>query len=160
METRRKLKYALSSGQSEEGLTLIEMLVALNVIMGCVFFFSLALSQIQSVRASISDDRQIEWHLFLNMLEHDLRDTVLKDVWSTGFSVTKVEKGILLNKSVSYDVHKKIYRRVVNGEGHQPVLTKVKAFKVQQNNNQIQLDVTFENDESYNAWIKVEVLNE
>lgn len=160
MEAKRKLNCSLLYGQSEDGLTLIEMLVVLNVMMGCILFFSLALSQINSVRASINDDRQIEWHLFLNQMEYELRDKVLVNVTSTAINVKQIKDGMVQNDSISYNLFNNMYRRTVNRSGHQPMLTKLKTVKVQQENNQITFDVTFENDESYTARFKVEVLNE
>lgn len=136
------------------------MLVALNVMMGCVLFFSLALSQIQSLRSHIEDDRQIEWHLFLNQMEYDLRDKVLVDVRSNAINVKQVKDGVIQTDSISYNHYNNMYRRTVNRSGHHPLLTKIKIIKVQQVEDFVQINVTFENNEAYQAKLKVEVLNE
>ncbi len=160
MVTKQKLNCFRSNGQNEDGLTLIELLVALNVMVGCVFFFSLALTQIQSVQATISEDRQIEWHLFLNQMEYELRDKVLVSKTASTLNVKQIKDGVIQNDSISYNLYNDMYRRTVNRTGHQPLLTKLKTLKVQHDHTLLRIEVTFQNDESYSARLKLEGLNE
>ena len=73
----------------EEGFTLLEVLLTLSIISLCVLLFSMAITQIKTVRASIKDDRQIEWHLFLNSMEYDLIGSEFIEVTNTNLSVSK-----------------------------------------------------------------------
>lgn len=160
METDQKLKYSLSSGKNEDAVTLIETLIALNVLMGCVLFFSLALTQIQAVRTTLNDERQIEWHLFLNQLEYDLRDKGLVSHSSQSINVKQINEGVVQSDVISYSLSNTMIRRTVSSKGHQPMLTKVKSLNVGRKDDQLLLKVVFENNESYSARVKVAVLDE
>ncbi|GEN51291.1 competence type IV pilus minor pilin ComGF [Alkalibacterium pelagium] len=148
-------KYCQSSGKNDQGLTLIECLISIQVISSMVLLFSFALSQFAALERQVNDDRQIEWHLFLNYLEQDLRDKVVTDVKGETITFKKVVDGVVLDEPMTYNRYKNLYRRSVRGLGHHPVLMKVSQLSVEKKSDQLILKVTFDNQESYKGMLKV-----
>lgn len=72
--------------KSDKGFSLIEVLITLGILSSCVLLLTFAISQIQTTRSLIKDERQIEWHLFINQLEHELRDS--EEVYATKSELT------------------------------------------------------------------------
>jgi competence protein ComGF len=120
-----------------------------------VLLFSFALSQFAALERQVNDDRQIEWHLFLNYLEQDLRDKVVTDVKGETITFKKVVDGVVLDEPMTYNRYKNLYRRSVRGLGHHPVLMKVSQLSVEKKSDQLILKVTFDNQESYKGMLKV-----
>lgn len=153
---KRKWKSNQSAGRSEEGFTLIELLVTLSVTSVSVLLFSAALTQLITVRNQTNDDRQIEWHLFLNQLEYDMHDTVLMDVVSNRIRMREVKDGEIQSDVIAYNLNtNKRYVRTRNGAGQQLMLMQIEAMSLKRIGNQIQISVTFQNGETYSGRIKV-----
>lgn len=153
---KRKWKSNQSAGRSEEGFTLIELLVTLSVTSVSVLLFSAALTQLITVRNQTNDDRQIEWHLFLNQLEYDMQDTVLMDVVSNRIRMREVKDGEIQSDVIAYNLNtNKRYVRTRNGAGQQLMLMQIEAMSLKRIGNQIQISVTFQNGETYSGRIKV-----
>ncbi|WP_034302676.1 competence type IV pilus minor pilin ComGF [Alkalibacterium sp. AK22] len=153
------LKFCQSCRRNDRGFTLIEVLIALTVMAGSVLLFSLALSQISYGRDRVNDDRQIEWHLFLNQLEYDLQDKTFLDSHASRFRLEKVEEG--RTKDIySYSLYQNMLRRNVNGLGHQPMLMRIQSLNVSQAHEKLVLTVVFDNEETYTANIKVRLTSD
>ena len=139
----------------EEGFTLLEVLLTLSIISLCVLLFSMAITQIRTVRASIKDDRQIEWHLFLNSMEYDLIGSEFIEVTNTNLSVSKYNDQTKRTETVNYRIRNGEIARRVSG-GNEPILLHLsKAEYEKQSMNRVRLKVTFNNGEDYTAYIKV-----
>jgi len=140
----------------EEGFTLIETAVSLSIVSVCVFFFSLAVTQIRSVQSSVKDDRQMEWHLYINQLEHDMKDTVVEEVNPNRLDYKKVNAASGKLETVSHSTYTNMVRRQIDARGHQPMLMEVKTYQVKLEGNRLKLSVLFENGERFTAYLKVE----
>lgn len=148
-------KSCQSNGKNDQGLTLIECLVTIQVISAMVLLFSFALSQFTALERQVNDDRQIEWHLFLNYLEQDLKDKVVTDVKGETITFKKVVDGVVQEETMTYNRYKNLYRRSVRGLGHHPVLMRISTFSAEKKDDQLILKVTFDNLESYRGIVKV-----
>ena len=60
-----------------QGFTLLESVVSLYVLVLCVSLIGFTASQYQTIRKQTFLDRQLEWHLFLNQFEYEIKDLVL-----------------------------------------------------------------------------------
>lgn len=140
---------------NEEGYTLLEVLVTLSITSICLFLFSIAITQIKTVRTTVKDDRQIEWHLFLNTMEYDLIDTEFIEVKNTSLSFDKYNEKTKGMARLTYRVGRnEIVRSFSNG--NEPILTELsKAEYEMYSTNRVRLKVTFNNGEDYTAYIKV-----
>lgn len=141
--------------KSDKGFSLIEVLITLGILSSCVLLLTFAISQIQTTRSLIKDERQIEWHLFINQLEHELRDS--EEVYATKSELTlkKTDPKDQLKKTVTYNRHFSIIRRQVGSLGHQPILMKVKSVAFHLLDEKLSIDVDFQNGETYRAVYRV-----
>lgn len=139
------------NGKSDEGFTLLEMVITLTVVSYCVLIFSFSTMQIKAMRETTRDDRQIEWHIFLGQLEYELNTAVDGEVSARKLSFRK--KNLLTDKVevISYERHFKVLQRQVNGAGYQPVLIKVNDVGFVKLDNSFKMEVVFENGETYTA---------
>lgn len=155
-----QLKLSRLNGQNkEEGFTLLEVLLTLSIMSICVFFFSLALTQFKTVRASVKDDRQIEWHLFLNSMENDMKESELRQMTQTSLSVYTVDEKTNKRVSVTYRLSGDEMIRSVTG-GYEPILINVSKAQFDKLTDQrVRLNVTFYNGEEFTANIKVNEAN-
>lgn len=153
---KRKWRFSPSAGRNEQGFTLLELLVTLSVTSISVLLFSAALTQLSAVRNRTNDDRQIEWHLFLNQLEYDMKDNVLRDVVSNRIRMWEVVDGEVQNNTIAYNLNSNNrYVRTRNGAGQQLMLMKIERLSLSRTGDQIQIRVVFQNGERYSARIKV-----
>lgn len=153
---KRKWKSSQSAGRNDQGFTLVEILIALSVTSLTVLLFSAVLTQLVTLRSQTNDDRQIEWHLFLNQLEYDMKDTVLRDVVSNRIRMWEVHDGIVQRDFVSYNLNtNKRYVRTRNNAGQQLMLMKIESMSLNRTGSKIEIRVTFQNGERYSGRIKV-----
>ncbi|GAA0352601.1 competence type IV pilus minor pilin ComGF [Alkalibacterium iburiense] len=149
----------LNGRNKEEGFTLLEVLLTLSIMSICVLFFSLALTQFKTVRASVKDDRQIEWHLFLNSMENDMKESELRQMTQTSLSVYTVDEKTNKRVTVTYRLNRDEMIRSVTG-GYEPILINVsKAHYEKLSDQRVRLNVTFHNGEEFTANIKVNEAN-
>ncbi|OJF94304.1 competence type IV pilus minor pilin ComGF [Alkalibacterium sp. 20] len=141
--------------REEQGFSLLEVIITLSIVSSCVLLFSFAISQIGATRAAVKDDRQIEWHLFINQLEFEL--TGSEDVRTSRDKLTferfDVEEQLV--KSISYERYYKIIRRQVGSKGHQPILLEVSSINFSLVEQTLEIDVVFNNGETYSAKFRV-----
>lgn len=146
----------MNGSNKEDGFTLLEVLFTLTLISLCVFLFSMAISQIKTVRANVKDDRQIEWHLFLNQMENDIRGTEFLNVTEKRLTVVKFNVSKDASERITYERFGSMIRRRVGGDGHQPMLTQVSTSEFTLlTKNKVKLTVTFDNGEKFTAYVKV-----
>lgn len=116
----------------------------------------MAISQIKTVRANVKDDRQIEWHLFLNQMEKDIRGTEFLNVTEKRLTVVKFNVSKDASERITYERFGSMIRRRVGGDGHQPMLTQVSMSEfILLTKNKVKLTVTFDNGEKFTAYVKV-----
>ena len=142
--------------KADEGFSLLEVIIALSILSSCVLLFSFALSQVQTVRKAVRDDRQIEWHLFINQLQNELHDSREVTTGKDKLTFEKVSEKNGKWESITYERYYKIIRRQVDSTGHQPMLLDVSRVAFSSTGSRLLIDVTFYNGERYNAEIKVD----
>lgn len=160
--------------KNETGFTLLEALIALLLTSSIMMLLLGAILQTKTINNKIvSDsqnftespnriegDRQIEWHLFLNQLENDLKDKVNVKEYRTYFYA--------YSKNVETNSLEKIeYRRPVSGEsrrnfirlknnGNVRMLTGVEIPEFERDGNWLTLKFSFRNGEIFTGRIWVE----
>ncbi len=127
-------------------------MVSVSVISMCLLLVSFFGGQIIQIQDRVKMDRQIEWHLFLNQLEYELTDSTLEGLYEDSLVVEKMQKDGKIKK-VSYERYQSLIRRRVGGEGHQPMLTKIRRLVLKPDGQQIRLEATFLNNERYVAFL-------
>lgn len=154
---KRKWKFIQSAGKIDRGFSLIEVLLALSVSTLTILLFSAILTQLVTVRNQTNDDRQIEWHLFLNQLEHDIEDNVLRDVANNRIRMWEVKEGVVQRDFIGYNLNSsKNVVRTRNGLGQQLMLMHIDSLSINRMGNKIELMVTFQNGESFSGRVKVQ----
>lgn len=139
----------------DDGFSLLEVIITLSILSSCVLLFSFAISQIQTTRSHIKDERQIEWHLFINQLEYELQDSrnVTTSRNKVSFDIYDPEDQRI--KTVSYERYFQIIRRQVGSLGHQPILLEVSSAEFSLLEETLTIQVEFNNGEEYNAKFRV-----
>ncbi|SEL71650.1 competence protein ComGF [Alkalibacterium putridalgicola] len=139
----------------DDGFSLLEVIITLSILSSCVLLFSFAISQIQTTRSQIKDERQIEWHLFINQLEYELQDSgnVTASRNKVSFDIYDPEDQRI--KTVSYERYFQIIRRQVGSLGHQPILLEVSAAEFSLLEETLTIQVECNNGEEYSAKFRV-----
>ncbi|MDZ7834857.1 MAG: competence type IV pilus minor pilin ComGF [Alkalibacterium sp.] len=122
--------------KADKGFSLLEVIIALSIVSSCVLLFSFAISQVQTARASVKDDRQIEWHLFINQLENDLHDSREVIAGKDGLTFEKFSEKNAKWERIKYEQYYKTIRRRVDSAGHQPMLLEVSSVGFTSASNQ------------------------
>lgn len=148
-----------SFGQNEDGFTLLEVLLAVSVTSISVLLLSFFVDQSVRLEQEVESDRQIEWHLFLNQVEYDLKESTLVDFGAEGFVVKRPKIDGTIEK-VTYERYFRLFRRRVGGEGHQPILTQIETFQLEKTDDQLWLTVLFQNGETYTARLRISEMTE
>ncbi|SFC14019.1 competence protein ComGF [Alkalibacterium subtropicum] len=141
--------------KSDKGFSLLEVILALSILSSCVLLFSFAISQIQTTRSHIKDERQIEWHLFINQLEHELIDSENVSASREQISFQKFDPVGQRIENITYERRFQIIRRQVGALGHQPILLEVLAVEFSLLEEALSIRVEFKNGEEYNAKLRV-----
>lgn len=128
-------------------------MTALIVTALTISLISYSIRYFEAVERLNFHDRQLEWHLFLNQLEYDLKDSTFVNHSSTAFSVDTPNKKTGSIERITYDKNLSVFRRRVGGQGHQPMLMEVNTLRFSKKDNGLTADVTFINGETYTAWI-------
>lgn len=157
--------------KSEQGFTLIETLISLFVSAFVLLLLTGGILQIVAVRDtlisnaqesrranSITGDRQVEWHIFLNQLENYLQDTYEPVIGQNEFEVkepTNTDRG---NRVVFYrrDATNKtnFSRRTINGNHR--MLTGVNNIAFNQSGGWLLIEVFFMNGDQYTGHIFID----
>lgn len=115
--------------------------------------FSVAVKQLHSIQKAQFSDRQLEWHLFLNQFEFDLKENQLKEVKTEKIAfdqpVPKTDKVEI----VSYEKRLQKLLRKVGAEGYQPMLMELKKISFHLKKQFLTIDVEFLNGESFRSQI-------
>lgn len=143
------------SFKREEGFTLLELLVALSVSSICFLLLAIGVNQIRRIHEEMKNDPQIEWHLFLNQLEHYVQDSEFVRVEKDALVVRKAREDNGRMEQISYSRYNNMIRRQVFGEGHQPMLMHLRSFTFAKEKEMIILQAEFQNGDSYRARLNV-----
>lgn len=114
--------------------------------------FSLAVKQVESVRHAQQSDRQLEWHLFLNQFEYDIKDFQLEEVTTSKVSFIR---NPVSGEKVTYmrDLQKLL--RKVGEKGYQPMLMKLRKLTFQLKGTFLIIQAEFINGEKFQSHISL-----
>lgn len=146
-----------SNIKKEKGFTLLEVLVALSVSTLCFLLLSIGIMQTRTIREQLENDKQIEWHLFLNQLEYYLQDSELVSVSRDNLTVKEPNKQTGKFETVSYvrpQTNRSVLIRRVNN-GNQRLLSEVNWVRFSRNGETLEIEGYFQNGETYNAQIRI-----
>ncbi|MBT2731294.1 competence type IV pilus minor pilin ComGF [Carnobacterium sp. ISL-102] len=158
----RKKKFPLKSclfkrlTLDQRGFTLIEALAALFILVLCISLLSFATMQYQAIRKQTFEERQLEWHMFLNQFEYNIEGLVFVSAKPSELQFKLLDEKGQLKEMIYYERHFEVLRRRTGSGGHHPMLMKVKAINFVQNNSFIEITVTFLNKETYHAQLSIE----
>lgn len=138
----------------------MEALVATFILSICVALLSLSLQNYQHIRQVTFKDRQLEWHLFLNQFEEEIKNAFVVRIESEKVIFHKI--GSSEGSQFFYEKYRTLIRRRTNkgSGGHQPVLMKIETMKFKKIDNFLEIKVLFTNQESYVALIKVDYMED
>lgn len=145
----------VTSKKHDLGFSLLEVVVTLSIVSSCVLLFSFAIAQISSTRTVIKDDRQIEWHLFVNQLAYELADSEDVSASRERLSMKRVGGTSGKSETITYERYFKLIRRQVDSRGHQPILLEVSTITFTLVEESLTIRVVFSNGESYSAAFRV-----
>ena len=151
-----KWSHSVIQPPNDKGFTLLETVLALLVFVLCFSLFSMAVKQVQSIRNTQQSDRQLEWHLFLNQFEYDIKEKQLKEMVKEEvvFKQANVKTGGTDNVSYKRNLQKLI--RQVNSEGYQPMLMKLRKLNFSLKEHFLVIQVEFTNGETYQSQINLQ----
>lgn len=138
--------------KNQEGFTLLEILISLSITSLCFLLLSIGVVQIKELNHTIKTDKQIEWHLFLNQLDHYLIDSRFTSNTSTILRVEERVDGQL--QDVRYQKSGTKFIRRLNG-GNQPLLMDIQTINITKHKDSILIKGIFDNGETYKARIWV-----
>lgn len=161
--------------KDELGFTLVEALISLVISASILMLLSAGILQSKIIKSKLIDEsqnilekeegnlvvgnRQIEWHLFLNQLEHYLNGTINPQVGTYIVVVDELDIDTLNYVQVFYrksGTNNSIFIRSKKN-GYQPLLTRVHTltFRLEEN-GWLRIECIFRNKEVYvgRIWIK------
>lgn len=133
------------------------MVVSLSITSLCFLLLSIGIVQIKELNKTIKTDKQIEWHLFLNQLDHYLIDSQFTSNSDTVLRVVERVDGKFQN--VRYQKSGTKFIRRLN-KGTQPLLMDIQTINITKHENTILIKGIFNNGETYQARIWVNSWNE
>lgn len=133
------------------GFTLLECLVALLMLSGVLLLFSSLIQHAHKMEQSLSGYHQLEWEIFLLQLDNEMENVKYKQS-SRGEIVGETESEGRTVTVVINTVNKKIVKH--QSGGYHPLLTGVKEFVCQENNQGVDFRVTFtDGKQKSGTWI-------
>lgn len=170
-----------SNLNTEEGFTLLEALIALMLSSLIVVLLSGGILQIrkmnevlvsdaQSLEESsikVLNDRQMEFHLFLNQLELYLQETINPNVGKNFIELQEWDEPSKKYERVRYHIpftNTRNFTRVKNGGNHR-MLTEMKTISLNRSGGWLSIEVIFLNSEKYagriwvETWLEKEIEN-
>lgn len=150
-----KLRRSLSPIHDRSGFTIFETMCALFVLLLCVSLLSFAFTQYQNIRQQTFNDRQLEWHLFLNQFEYSIKDLVFAE--SNSRRAVFEKRDVNRNRTDQYIYERNLttLRKTSWNGGHQPMLMETRSVSFSLNGSFLQIDTTFLNDETYSAQVNI-----
>ncbi|MBM6613357.1 prepilin-type N-terminal cleavage/methylation domain-containing protein [Desemzia sp. RIT804] len=140
---------------NSKGFTLLEAIIALLVFALCFSLFSLAVKQVHSINNAQQSDRQLEWHLFLNQFEYDLKENHLKEVTKNQVVFNQYVEKTGGTERVSYTRNFQKLVRQVSSQGYQPMLMQLRELTFSLDGMFLVIHVEFMNGENYRSQINL-----
>ena len=158
----KKKKFLLKSvlfkhlAHDQKGFTLIEALAALFILVLCIALLNVVTTQYKTIRKQTFEDRQLEWHMFLNQFEYSLEGLVLVNTKPNELQFKLLDDKGQFKEMIYYEKYENLVRRRTGAGGHQPMLMKVKSINFVEKKSFLEITVTFSNQETYHAQLGIE----
>lgn len=151
-----------SQNLDAKGFTLLETVIALLVLLTCVSLIGFSVNQLRAIRNQTFQDRQLEWHLFLNQFNYEIKGLVLKDVSTSKVRFEEQDAAGKTQRVHIYqrDANKTVFIKTTDSGGYQPLMMKVSKLTFSKKDTFLILRVTFTNNENYSAQVNLSQLNE
>lgn len=160
--------------RNESGFTLLEALIVLMMTSSIMLLLVGGLLQTTKINQKIIDDsqfmeetadtvtgdRQIEWHLFLNQLEFELQGSINPVVSRAVLSVDVIDKDtnntVKIEYRQPYATGSRRYIHRYKNNGNIRMLSGVEVPRFEKNGNWLILNFSFRNGEKYTGRIWIE----
>lgn len=140
----------------QKGFTLIEALAALFILVLCIALLNVVTTQYKTIREQTFEDRQLEWHMFLNQFEYSLEGLVLVNTKPNELQFKMLDEKGQFKEMIYYEKYDNLVRRRTGSGGHHPMLMKVKSINFIQKKSFLEITVTFSNQEIYHAQLDID----
>lgn len=134
-------KLVLFTLKNDKGITLLESLVSLTVLMMISNMFALCFLSLTSFEESTETIQKNEFFIFFEEIQREIFRADAVEITDSSVHI------LLPNRTVSYSKYANYIRRRVNGSGHEKVLQHISTMQFQFVNGRIQCDITFLNGE-------------
>lgn len=133
------------------GFTLLECLIALLMLSGVLLLFSGLLQHAHKMDQALIGYHQLEWEIFLLQLDNEMENVNYKQSSRYEIVGETESKGRIVPVVIN-TVNKKIVKH--QSGGYQPLLTGVKEFVCQENNQGVDFRITFtDGKQKSGTWI-------
>lgn len=140
------------SKRNQKGFTLIESLFSLFVTSLILLLVNSLFHTIQKMQENIVHEKNSEWHIFLNQVEHDLSNKKLID--QTSQYLQFQEEGT--NSYYTYEFRISELIRKKERTGYLPLLTEIRTVNFQDSPGGIFIQGEFGNKQVMEAYVPVE----
>lgn len=123
---------------NEKGITLLELMLTLTILMAIVWTLPLLMSA--AIQNSGADFQQEEARLFFHLFSKEVREANHMILSNGSIELTKKDGAI-----VKYERYGSSIRRRVNNTGHEIVLQEMKEFTVEISGRRVMIEVELNN---------------
>ncbi len=137
---------------NQKGFTLLESLLSLFINTLILLLVSSLFQTTKNMQENITHEKNSEWHIFLNQVEHDLSNKKL----TTRTSQFLEFKEDITNSTFTYEFKANEVRRKKEGTGYIPLLTELRIVNFQEASGGILIQAEFGNKRVMEAYVPVE----
>ncbi|WP_062355909.1 competence type IV pilus minor pilin ComGF [Bacillus kwashiorkori] len=134
---------------TDDGFTLLEMLLSLSIFILITMFITIALPLLKYYANSEEITFQMQWEIFLNQAKIELRS-------SERVLINRKNQLEIYNKKgeiITYEKYKDQLRRRVNQAGHESLLYRVRSIKFDLFDKGVVITAQYEQGKIYQAQI-------
>lgn len=124
--------------RNEKGITLLELMLTLTILLAIVWVLPLLMSA--AIQDAGADFQQEEARLFFHLFSKEVREATHIALSKGSVEVTKKDGAI-----VKYEKYGPSIRRRVNNTGHEIVLQEIRDFTVEISGSRVMIEVELNN---------------
>lgn len=136
---------------NQKGFTLLESLLSLFIHTLILLLVSSLFQTTKYMQENITHEKNSEWHIFLNQVEHDLSNKKLT-ICKKQFLEFKED---VTNSTFTYEFRANEVRRKKEGTGYMPLLTDLWNINFQEASEGILIQAEFGNKQVMEAYVPV-----
>lgn len=137
--------------RSTKGFTFLEMLVALAIISLSFLLISIGVKNIQALHLHQYEDKQLEWHLFLNQWKAYLKEEDFKAIYPT-YLESEIDGVKVLYEQPR--TNSTVFIRRKSG-GNQRLLSGIEDLSIKKASSHHLIQVDFQTGERYEAFVPI-----